>query len=135
MICPLFYQKYNLKILFFHHLYLHLMTLMNCNFNFNFQFHFHFHFHLLDFLTLVFYLLKLYLINHWINLIILFVQGCIFYILLFLRFLARLMYLNFFSRYCTNCIIFDIIKQVFNFSIPKFTYFMPLIKFVAVNNS
>ena len=58
-----------------------------------------------------------------------------FYVLLFLRFLFCLMYLDFFSIYFTNCIISNIINQVSNVNILEFTYFIPVIKFIAVNNS
>ena len=59
-------------------------------------FHFYFYFCLLDFLILMSCQLKLYLKNRWINLTILYVQGCSSYILLFLHFLFCLMYLNIF---------------------------------------
>ena len=59
-------------------------------------FDFQFYFCLLDLMILMFCQLKLYLINRWINLIILYVQRCTFYILLFLHFLFCLMYLNLF---------------------------------------
>ena len=95
--------------LHFHFHYLHLMALMFCHFHHYFHFHFHylhyhhhhllmilmfphfhyyfyFHFCLFDFLILMSCQLKLHMINPWINLIILSDQGCVFYILLFLRF-------------------------------------------------
>ena len=45
------------------------------------------------------------------------------------------MHLNLFSIYFTNCNIFNIINQVFNFNVLKFTYSIFMNKFVAVNNS
>ena len=109
LICQLFHLKdhfflllFCFDLLFHHHLrfYFH---------NLHLHFHFHIHhlhfyihflifyfllFHFLDFL--VFCQLKLYLINHQINLIIFYVQGYAFYSLLFLLFLSRLMRLNLF---------------------------------------
>ena len=62
-------------------------------------------------------------------------RAVLFYILLFLHFLFYLMYLNLFSRYFTNCIISNIINQVFNANVHELTYFTLVIKFVALNNS
>ena len=55
--------------------------------------------------------------------------------ILFLHFLFCLIYLDFFRIYFTNCIISNIINQVSNVNILKFTYVIPVVKFVAVNNS
>ena len=148
----LLYHHYHFHFHFFNHLHFHNHHLHNhLHLHFHFLlfhfllfyfvlfhfllFHFHFHFCLLDFLILLFCQLKLYLINHRMNLIIFYVQGYAFYILLFLHFLFRLMYLNLFSIYFTNCIISNIIKQVFNINILKLTYFILVIKFAADNNS
>ena len=124
LICQLFHLNDHLIFLFYclfhHHHNVHIMTLIflsfhlhlhlqfhylnsHSHFHFHFYFrfhhiHFHFHFYLLDFLILMFGQLKLHLINRQINSIILYVQGCAFYILLFLRFLFRLMYLNLFKQ-------------------------------------
>ena len=102
LICQLLYLKdhfflllFCFDLLFHHHLHFH-----NLHLHFHFHhlhLHFHFHirhlhfllfyfllFHFLDFL--MFCQLKLYLINHQINLIIFYVQGYAFYTLLFLLF-------------------------------------------------
>ena len=78
---------------FFYFLHLHCYHYLAICFVFHFC-HFHFHFYLLDFLILMFCQLKLFLINLWINVIILSVKGCTFYILLFLGFLFHLMCSN-----------------------------------------
>ena len=130
--------------MFHHHLRFHIHIHHHLHFHIHLHIHIHFllfyfllshiHFHL-DFLILMFCQLKLYQINQQINLIILFLQGYTFYTLLFLLFLFRLMHLKVFSIYFTNCIIFNIINQVFNVSILKFTNFIFVTKFIAVNNS
>ena len=113
------------------HLYFFLFYVLLFRFLLSYFLLSHFHFHFLDFLSLIFCQLKLYLINR-INVLILYVQGYAFYTLLFLHFLFLLMRLNFFGIYC---IIFNFINQVSNFNILKFVYLIFMIKFVAVNNS
>ena len=107
--CQLFYLKnhfflllFCFDLLFHHNLHLH--------FHFhNLRLHFHIDFHnlysLLFYFLLFYFLdflmfcqLKLYLINHEINLITFYVQGYAFYTLLILLFLFRLMHLNFFKH-------------------------------------
>ena len=91
MICQLFHLNDHFVLLLF------CFDLLFHHHHLNFHFHFHIHFHNLHFLLfyfllfqfldfLIFCQLKLYLINHQINLIIFHVQGYAFYILLFLFF-------------------------------------------------
>ena len=90
LICHLFHLNNHFFLLLFC-----FDLLFHCHLHFHFHnLHLHFHiyqvhfhnFHFLDFL--MFCQLKLYLINHQINLIIFYIQGYAFYTLLFLLFFS-----------------------------------------------